>query len=571
METKALRQVIVTILGNVDSGKSKIIETIKKTSILEAEPGKITQSIKAYAVAMSAIQEMCKGMLDASKVKVPGLLFLDTPGHKAFANLRRRGGSLADVAILVIDVNEGIKPQTLESIEILKAAKTPFVVALNKIDLLPGWQSKREVVVKDIASQPEAVRSALETRLYKIVAELYEQGLNAERFDRVEDYTKQLVMIPVSAKTGEGIPELLVCITGLAQKFLESSLAFESAGPGKGTVLEVVEEKGFGTTLDVMVYDGHVKVSDQIVVGTLQKPVVSKVKALLIPEDGGLKQVKEVSAAVGVKVAAPGLGGVIPGMPLLVANKEVEKAKVEVMSAVEELTLELDDHGIVVKADALGSLEALLSLLREKGVKIKRASIGPVSKKDVAEAASESDSLNRVVLAFKVKTSESDQVRVFSGEVIYTLLEKFEAWLEKEKESVETEKVRNLVWPCKVKILEGYIFHQSNPAIVGVEVLAGRLRPGTPLLKEKPITTVKGIQHEGKSVNEAKKGQAVAVSLPGVTINRQVKEGDVLYADVPEEHFKALKRLKKYLNDEEVQVLKELAEIKRKENAMWGM
>ena len=554
METKALRQVIVTILGNVDSGKSKIIETIKKTSILEAEPGKITQSIKAYAVAMSAIQEMCKGMLDASKVKVPGLLFLDTPGHKAFANLRRRGGSLADIAILVIDVNEGIKPQTL-----------------NKIDLLPGWQSKREVVVKDIASQPEAVRSALETRLYKIVAELYEQGLNAERFDRVEDYTKQLVMIPVSAKTGEGIPELLVCITGLAQKFLESSLAFESAGPGKGTVLEVVEEKGFGTTLDVMVYDGHVKVSDQIVVGTLQKPVVSKVKALLIPEDGGLKQVKEVSAAVGVKVAAPGLGGVIPGMPLLVANKEVEKAKVEVMSAVEELTLELDDHGIVVKADALGSLEALLSLLREKGVKIKRASIGPVSKKDVAEAASESDSLNRVVLAFKVKTSESDQVRVFSGEVIYTLLEKFEAWLEKEKESVETEKVRNLVWPCKVKILEGYIFHQSNPAIVGVEVLAGRLRPGTPLLKEKPITTVKGIQHEGKSVNEAKKGQAVAVSLPGVTINRQVKEGDVLYADVPEEHFKALKRLKKYLNDEEVQVLKELAEIKRKENAMWGM
>src|SRR3989344_4329078 len=394
METKALRQVIVTILGNVDSGKSKIIETIKKTSILEAEPGKITQSIKAYAVAMSAIQEMCKGMLDASKVKVPGLLFLDTPGHKAFANLRRRGGSLADIAILVIDVNEGIKPQTLESIEILKAAKTPFVVALNKIDLLPGWQSKREVVVKDIASQPEAERSALETRLYKIVAELYEQGLNAERFDRVEDYTKQLVMIPVSAKTGEGIPELLVCITGLAQKFLESSLAFESAGPGKGTVLEVVEEKGFGTTLDVMVYDGHVKVSDQIVVGTLQKPVVSKVKALLIPEDGGLKQVKEVSAAVGVKVA--------------------------VMSAVEELTLELDDHGIVVKADALGSLEALLSLLRENGVNIKRASIGPVSKKDVAEAASESDSLNRVVLAFKVKTSESDQVRVFSGEVIYT-------------------------------------------------------------------------------------------------------------------------------------------------------
>lgn len=566
-----LRQVIVTVMGNVDAGKSQIIDTIKKTSIVESEPGRITQSIKAYAVSFEGIKEICKGMLDTAKIKVPGLLFLDTPGHKAFSNLRRRGGSLADIAILVVDINEGLKPQTIESIEILKEAKTPFVIALNKIDLLQGWFRKENALLKNIDIQNEAAKKMLETKLYELVASLYEKGLNAERFDRIEDYTKQIAIIPVSAKSSEGIPELLMVIAGLAQRFLENTLKYDSEAPARGTILEVVEEKGLGATMDAIIYDGHMKVGDQIVVGTLQNPVVTKVKALLIPESGKFKQLKEVYAAIGVKISAPNLTDVIPGMPVRVANKDLEKTKIEVMEEVKELTLELDEHGVVVKADSLGSLEGLISLLREKNVKIKRASIGPVSKKDIAEAQSESDPLNKVILAFNVKFIEGEQVKVFSGNVIYTLFEKFEEWLVKERDALQAARLKNLVWPCKIKILEGYIFRQSNPAVVGVDVLAGKLRPGTPLIKEKPITTVKGIQHEGESVNEAKKGQSVAVSLPDVTVNRQIKEGDVLYADVPEEHFKAFKKLKKYLNEDEIQVLREVAEIKRKENSMWGM
>ncbi len=566
-----LRQVIVTILGNVDAGKSQIVDTIKKTSIVESEPGRITQSIKAYAVSMSSIQEVCKNLLDLAKIKVPGLLFLDTPGHKAFSNLRRRGGALADIAILVVDCNEGIKPQTLESIEILKEGKTPFVIALNKIDLIQGWKKKDQQLVKNISGQHESVKKGVETKMYDLVAKLYELGLNAERFDRIEDYSKQIAIIPTSAKTGEGIPELLMVITGLAQRFLEGTLQYESESPAKGTILEVVEEKGLGATVDVIIYDGHIKVGDQIVLGTLHNPVVTKVKALLFPEGGKLKQVKEVYAAVGVKIAAPNLNEVIPGMPMVVANKDLERAKVEMMEQVKELTLELDEEGVVVKADSLGSLEGVITLLKERNMRIKRASIGPVSKKDIAEALSEMDSLNRVILAFNVKILESEQVKIFSSEVIYTLLDNFQSWLEKKKQEIEAGKLKNLVWPCKIKVLEGYIFRQSNPAIVGVDILAGKLKAGTPLMKEKYVTVVKAMQHEGENVSEVKKGQSVAVSLPDVTMNRQVKEGDILYADVSEEQFLAFKKLKKYLNEDEILVLKEIAELKRKENPMWGM
>ena len=294
-----LRQVIVTIMGNVDAGKSETIDRIKKTSIVKSEPGKITQSIKAYSVDLETIKELSKGKLDTSKIKVPGLLFIDTPGHKAFSNLRKRGGSLADIAILIIDINEGIKPQTLESIEILKENKTPFIIALNKIDLINGWQKNPDKpILQNIQIQAETIQKILETKHYDLVSKLYELSLNTERFDRIEDFTKQIAMVPMSAKTGEGVSELLMVLTGLAQKFLESQLSYNPEAPGEGTILEVKEEKGLGICIDTIVYKGKIKVSDTIVVGTLKEPLLTKVKALLLTENKQLKNIKEAEAAI---------------------------------------------------------------------------------------------------------------------------------------------------------------------------------------------------------------------------------------------------------------------------------
>jgi len=568
-----LRQVIVSLFGNIDVGKSQTIDRIKKTLIVQSEPGKITQSIKAYSISLNAIKDICKDILDMSKMKIPGLLFIDLPGHKAFSNLRKRGGSLADIAVLVVDINEGLKPQTIEAIEILKENKTPFVIALNKVDLLNGWQTNLEIpMVKSINSQAPSVQKLLDDKLYKLVGDFYAKGLSTERFDRVEDFTKQIVMIPMSAKTGEGIPELLMLITGLAQRFLENELSYDSEVPAEGTILEITEEKGLGLCMDTIIYKGKLKVNDTIVVGTLQEPIATKVKALFLVEKNQLKNIKEAEAAIGVKILALNTEHVVPGMPLKVANKDLEKTKVEIKKQVEEITLELDQQGIVVKADSLGSLEALINLLREKGVKVKRASIGDISKKDIAEAVSSVNQLQKIILGFNVKQVDSDEVKIITNNVIYSLIDRYDEWYNSEKKAMEEKIMGNIPKPCKIKILEGYVFRQSNPAVCGVEVIAGLLKNGINLMKDgQRITEVKELQNEGKKVSEAKRGEQIAVSMPGVTIGRQLKDGDVLYSDLTEDQFRVYKKMRKFINDEEVEILKEIADLKRKTNPGWGI
>src|SRR3989338_5349722 len=281
-----LRQLIITVMGNVDSGKTQLLDTIRNTAIIETEPGKITQSIGCSIIPMETIKRICGKLLEQLKlqIEIPGFVIIDTPGHAAFTNLRKRGGNLADVAILVIDINEGVKPQTAECIGILKQYKTPFVVALNKIDLLPGWKPNSKTgLLENINKQNENAMLLLEKKLYDVVGRISEFGFNAERFDRVEDYTKQIAIIPISAKAGEGLAELLMVITGLSQRFLEQSLKVDVKGNAKGTILEVKEEKGLGTTADVILYDGSLKQNDIVVIGSLDEPVSTKIKALFEP------------------------------------------------------------------------------------------------------------------------------------------------------------------------------------------------------------------------------------------------------------------------------------------------
>ena len=586
-----LRQLIITVMGNVDAGKTQLLDTIRSTSIVESEPGKITQSIGCSVIPIDTIKKICGKLLEnhSLSIKVPGFVIIDTPGHAAFTNLRRRGGNLADIAILVIDINEGVKLQTIECIDILKQYKTPFVVALNKIDLLPGWNSSQKTtLLESIQKQNESIMLLIEKRLYEAVGKLSELGFNSERFDRVEDYTKQIAIIPTSAKTAEGLAELLMVAAGLSQKFLEENLKVNVEGNAKGTILEAKQEKGLGATIDVIIYDGSLKQNDTIVVGSLDEPVSTKVKALFVPmplaemgdKKAKFKSVKEVKAAIGVKISAPELDKVVAGMPLRsCAPDEVQKTKDEIKKEVEEVIIETDKQGIVIKADSLGSLEALIKMLKEKNAEIKRASIGSISKKDIsdAEACYESNPRQNVILEFNVEllpeVKVPQNVKVLCSNVIYKLIEDFEKWQEEERKRLEGKEVEYLVKPCKIKILRGYVFRQNNPAVVGAEILAGTLKAGAPLMKDDgdAITEAKSMQQEQENVEKAEKGKQIAVSLPNVTIGRQVKEDDILYSAVPEGHFRKFKEFKKSLSQEEIEILKEIAEIMRKKNPLWGI
>lgn len=588
-----LRKPIVTIMGHVDHGKTKILDTIRKSTVAEREAGAITQTIGSSIVPTEVIRKICGDLLKLIKtdLTLPGLLFIDTPGHAAFTNLRKRGGNLADLAILVIDVNEGLKPQTIEAIEILKKYKTPFVIALNKIDLVSGWKSNGKNMIESLNSLSEQTKQLLDQKLYEIVGQIYEHGFQAERFDRITDHTKQISIVPTCGKTGEGIPELLMMLTGLAQRFLNTCLECNAEGPGKGTVLEVKEVQGLGTTLDVIIYNGKIRTGDTIVIGGINEPIVTKVRSLLEPKPlsemmdkkSKYKSIKEASAATGIKISAPNLDEAVAGMPLLVADKDnLEDVKEEAQSAVDEVLIETEKDGIIIKADTLGGLEAMVTLCKEREIPIRRAGVGNISKKDIIDAKSNFDSCpyNAVVLGFNVKMTkeaseykDNTKVVVLTNSVIYRLLEDYENWKEAEVKRDEEKQIEGLTKPFKVQILKGMVFRQKSPAVVGVEVIQGVLRPKSPFMKTDGARQgfIKTIQDSQKSVEKADKDQQVAVSIEGVTVGRQINEGDILYSDITENEFRKLKECKKLLTNDEIELLKEIVQLKRKNNDLWGM
>ncbi|MAG39321.1 translation initiation factor IF-2 [Candidatus Woesearchaeota archaeon] len=583
------RSPIISVLGHVDHGKSSILDSIRGSNIVASEAGAITQAIGASIIPLEVVKKKCGRLLESLNIKftIPGLLFVDTPGHAAFTTLRKRGGSLADIAIVVVDINEGFKPQTIEALEILKSYKTPFVIATNKIDLIPGYKKTYDSVLQDINVQAENVRSDIDKNLYELVGQLHEKfGLVCERFDRVKSYTEQISIIPCSAKENIGLQELLMVISGMAQRFLENNLSIDVSGKAKGTILEVKEEKGLGLTVDVIIYNGSLSVNDTIVIGSLNDPIVTKVRALLEPnplaemrdKKSKFKTVKKVSASTGVKIVAPGLDGVIAGTPLISClSEEVDSVKKSLQTEMKEVIIKTDDVGIIVKADTIGSLEAMIKILRDENITIRRASIGNINKKDYSEAESnyEKNPLFAVILGFNVSDEfniSSKQVKVLTKDIIYRLIEDFKLWQNEKKKSEEGKKLDVLVRPCKLEVLQNCIFRQSNPCILGVEILIGVLKLGTPLMsKSNRLSNVKSMQFEKDNIQKAEKGKQLAISLPNITAGRQVNEQDFLYSDIPEEDFRKIKKLTEFLNKDEIRVLKEIAEIHRKDNPVWGV
>ncbi|MCS7135999.1 MAG: translation initiation factor IF-2 [Nitrososphaerota archaeon] len=588
-----LRQPIVVVLGHVDHGKTSLLDKMRGTLVAAREAGGITQHIGASLFPLDAIVSTCKALLGEIKVqlKVPGLLFVDTPGHAAFANLRKRGGSIADLAILVIDVTKGIQEQTLESLELLRSRKTPFVVAANKIDLIPGWKSvEYDPFPKAFQRQSQAVKDDLEQRIYTIVGELAGLGFRSDVYTRITSFATTVAIVPVSAKSGEGIPDLLLVLLGLAQAFMKDQLALHEDAPAEGAILEITEEEGLGTTANAIIYDGTLKVGDKVALLGPDGAFTTKVKAILMPKPldemrdprDKFKSVERVSAAAGLKLVAEGLDKAYPGSPVYAIGQREEEVLERIAKEVGEFRLFTDKVGVVLKADTLGSLEAAVSFLHEKGVQIRVADIGELSKRDIieAEVVRIKDELSGVILAFNIKVdpdlereANNRGIRIFKSNVLFRLVEEYTGWVRQEKERRETIQFESITKPGKIRILPGYVFRRSNPAIVGIEVLGGRIRPRYTLMNSegKHVGTISQIQDKGQSIPEATAGMSVAISMKEPTIGRHVKEGEILYTVIPENEARLLfKSFSNRLTDDERAVLEEIAQIVRNSNPLWA-
>ena len=458
--------------------------------------------------------------------------------------------------------------------------------------MLSTWKSHDKLFISNVKQQREIAKKAYETQFYKLLGGLSELGFDANIYNQIDDYSKNIAIVPVSGQTGEGIAELLALLTGLSQRFIQDKLEIDIDQPAEGTILEIKDEKGMGTTADVIVYAGSLNKDDTIIIGGMNEVFDTKIRSLLKPaplseirdQKSSFNHVDRVVAASGIKILAPDLDKALAGAPFASARNEqqVEEAKRKILDEIEEVLIEPDEKGIILKADTLGSLEAAINLLKQKDIPIKRADIGNVTKQDILEAASfrKDNPELAFVLGFNVKCldsmqkeAEKEKVPIICHPIIYKIVEDYEAQNELIKKQLEIEQLEGITWPGKFRILPQYIFRQSGPAIFGVEVLGGKLKQNVDIMNKDGIVvgSIKSIEDQGKKLVELKKGEQAALSVSGVTVGRNVEGGDELFVNVNERSFRTLKEVKKLLSGQEKQILKEIADIHRREKEMWGI
>ncbi|MFA4887934.1 MAG: translation initiation factor IF-2, partial [Candidatus Nanoarchaeia archaeon] len=534
--------------------------------------------ISFTTLTKETIEERAGVVLEKFKIplEIPGILFIDTPGHAAFTNLRKRGGSLADIAVLVIDINDGIKPQTAEVLQILKSNKTPFIIALNKIDNISGWRtSESKLSLESINQQAIHVSQNYEEKFYTIIGALNSYGINAEIYSKITDFTKNVAIVPCSARTGEGISEIIAMITALSQKYLKERISTKKKG--KGVVLEVKKEKTLNF-LECILYDGKISIKDEIAIASFEGVVTTKIRNIskTKPLNKGFESVTEAEAAAGLRIQITEKDEILPGMPFQVIENDLDKIMEEFTEEISE-EIQTDKNGIVVKADSLGSLEALLFLLRQKQIRVLKAGIGPITKKDIYVANALPDE-DKIILGFNVELSEESnveerkQIKILTNPVVYKIIEDLEEWKEKKAKELERQKLSDLPHLSKITILN-FVFRNSNPAVFGVHVDGGILKKGLRMINnnDEKIGQIKEIQEEKSSVKEASKGKEVAISLPGVNFERELKAGESLYTNLSETEFRKFKDNKDLLSSEEKSVLQEIAQVKRRKNPTWGI
>ena len=588
-----IRSPIVSVLGHVDHGKTTLLDYIRGSAIADKEAGGITQHIGATEIPNDTIEEICGNFISRLTIKdlIPGLFFIDTPGHAAFTSLRKRGGALADLAVLILDINEGFKPQTYEAINILKMYKTPFIVVANKIDMIFGWETHEGVSFKEsFNQQAPSVQQALDTKVYEIVGTLHKEGFQSERFDRISNFASQISIIPISARSGEGIIEVLAMLLGLAQEYLTEQLEINEDAPAKGTVLEIKEEVGLGLTIDSIIYDGVLRTNDEIALMTSSNEVLTtKIRSILRPlpleemRDSKKKFQKfdEVVAAAGIKIAAPNLDDVVSGSPLRVLNDE-ENVEEEILKEIEDITISTDDEGVLVKADTLGSLEAIVKLLKELDIPIREADIGDVNRRDIINSsiALNEDDAHGAIIAFNVNVNsnsvedlENSDVKLFQGDVIYQIIEDYEAWIDEMEQAKKKAFYDAIIKPAKFMSLPKLVFRQSKPAIIGIESISGTVKQGQTLINKNGdyVGVIASMEDKGETLPSIPRGQRVAMAIKDAVVGKHFDEGDELYVDVPEKHYKFIEReFKEKLTEDEFETLYEFVEIKRKQDPDWG-
>ncbi len=588
-EEKRIRAPIAVIMGHVDSGKTSLLDKVRKTVVQAREAGGITQHIGASLFPKETIVEIASKINKKIDLKTPGILIIDTPGHEAFMTLRTRGASIADIAIVVVDLTKGFQAQTYESIETLRRQKVPFVIAANKMDRTGGWESNEDLsFIESYKTQPTVIQQRLDNEIYKIMGELSQMGLESDKYTNIKNFTKKIAIIPTSATSGEGVADLFMVIAGLTQAYMMQKLSYAD-GPGEGVIIEVKEEVGLGTTINVILYNGSIRQNDTIVITGKSGAIETRIRSVLQPKP--LDEMRDnrekfntpdiIYASAGLKITAPNISDAISGGSIFVAKDNAHATKLadQINKELASVQISTEKEGILVKTDTLGSLEALLSLMKEKGVPIRYADVGTISRKDIVNVSimARDNPEFGAILAFNVKVTEDAEemaftqgVEIFSDPIIYRMIDSYMEFMERVVQENNVDALSEIPKPTKIKHIPEYVFRKNKPMVIGVIIEAGELRPRDVLINKnnQRMGTIQQIRLQNEAVNKARAGDEVAISVRGPTFGRQVKKGETLYVDLRARH--GLKLMQKFMNElpeNQKEVLAEIEIIKKKDGS----
>lgn len=559
---------VCCVLGHVDTGKTKLLDKLRETNVQLGEAGGITQQIGATFFPIETLRKKC-GVVGCD---LPGILVIDTPGHESFANLRTRGSSLCDLAILVVDIVHGLEKQTIESVRLLVKRRAPFIVALNKIDRLYDWQNGDHASVRDtLEAQPEHTQLEFRKLFQNMSNELLVEGVKTALFWENKDARRCVSVVPTSAVTGDGIADMVRLILGLSGEFMREKMRVRDEVVC--TVLEVKATEGFGITVDAILSNGQLCEGDRIALCATDGVIVTVVKSLLVPAPlrelrlkSQYRRVSRVYAAAGVKVAAPGLDNAVAGSRIRVVRDDEEAvvAALDADLAAVTTASSRDGSGVVVVASTLGSMEALLSYLRDVNIPVGGVALGRLRRKDIVRAAAMSEKIHRVVLCFNTPVSrdvellaESSGVVIFSAEIIYHLGTKYDDYVAQLSERGKKTHAGDTIFPVELRILPDCVFTSRSPLVLGVEVLRGTLKKNTPVCtfgqEVVDLGSVVSILDNKRPVEVAKRGARVAIKIEGGkgqtprVLGRHFAVDDMIYSRVTRG---SIDLLKKYFKDE---------------------
>ena len=568
-----LRAPIVCVLGHVDAGKTKILDKLRHSNVQLGEAGGITQQIGATFIPIENIQSHISKIDERfhTKTRIPGILLIDTPGHASFTNLRSRGSSLCDIAVLILNIDKGIEKQSVESLDLLRMRKTPFIIALNQIDRTYNWRRFDWSGFEDsYRKQKDQQKRLFDEKVEQNKMQFIKNNINAELYYKNTNMKEYVNMVPTSAITGEGLPDLLGLLVYLTDNYLIRQITYKEEV--KCSILEVKVLETIGTTIDVVLVNGTIHVGDKIVIGGLLGPIKTVVKIILLPKPMKEMRVKceyerydEISGAIGVKIFCPDLENALAGSPLYVykTEEEAEHYCNEIskdFNSIVQKYLNKKGKGIMVQASTLGSLEAILTFLNEQKVEVAVVGVGNLNKKDVIKLQikhAEDENVMKedlVILCFdnKVlpeaqKVADENGIKIFVDDIIYHLFDKFIEFKNKSILERKKEKEKEAIFPCSLKTV--MFINKKDPLIIGVSVTEGVLKIGTPIYcveKNLPLGVVESIEREKKPINNVRPNDGdvairIKVADSSLAAGRHFDESSTYVSQITRNSINALK------------------------------